>query len=300
MHRLALLCGALIAAAPSAAEFDHTGDLSFRIDERSDRSFRSQYRLRLKPEYAFDNGWSVHGFIATGDKFDSAYNTIDDNDDDIYLRRLFARYERGDNKLELGVIPPYEGRVSSTGLSKEGWIRGVRGVWGTQKGAIEIVVGDLEDSRASRAFSDNFEAGYIEVQYSGRLNDSWTFEIGGEELFDDNFVRGEIRYLAKSEAYWALEIIHNTSESDSQIILSTRRDIDRRNGAIEWFTYYSYTGSQFGTRAEFSEDFVDVGHSIVTKLKGGVFRLKRLQWFTEVEFYEETARLKAGVEFSLD
>ena len=45
---------------------------------------------------------------------------------------------------------------------------------------------------------------------------------------------------------------------------------------------------------------MDVGHSIVTKFKGGLLSLERLEWFTEVEFYEETARLKAGFEFSLD
>ena len=295
---LALL--GLCVSAPSAAQFDYSGDLSIRVDERSDRSFRSQYRFRFKPEYDFGNGWSAHGFVATGDKFDSAYNTIDDSDDDIYLRRLFARYERGDSKLEAGVIPPYKGRVSSTGLSKDGWIRGLRGVWGRPRGDLEIVVGDLEDSRASRALTGDFEVNYIEVEYAGQLNDSWTFQIGGEELIDDNFVRGEIRYLAKNQAYWALEIIHNTSASDSQVILSTRRDIARPRGPIEWFMFYSYTGSDFGSRAELSEDFVDIGHSVVTKFKGGVFSLERLKWFADVEFYEETARLKAGFEFSLD
>ena len=300
MRRFALAFAVLCVSAPCVAQFDYKGDVSLRIDERSDRSFRSQYRFRLKPEYDFGNGWSAHGFVATGDQFDSAYNTIGDNDDKIYVRRLFARYERGDSKLEAGAIPPYKGRVSSTGLSKEGWIRGLRGVWGTQRGAFEVVVGDLEDSRASRALSGDFAVNYIEVEYSGRLNDSRTLEIGGEELFDDNFIRGEIRYLAKSQAYWALELIYNTSEAESQVILSTRRDIDRPRGPIEWFTYYSYTGSQFGQRAELSEDFVDVGHSIATKFKGGVFSLERLEWFADVEFYEGTSRLKAGFEFSLD
>ena len=166
---------AMCASVPCAAQFDYSGDISIRMDERSDRSFRSQYRFRFKPEYDFGNGWSVHGFVATGDKFDSAYNTIDDNDDDIYLRRLFARYERGDSKLEAGVIPPYKGRVSSTGLSKEGWIRGLRGVWGAKRGAFEVVVGDLEDSRAKSALTGDFDVNYIEVEYSGRLNDSVDF-----------------------------------------------------------------------------------------------------------------------------
>ena len=31
-------------------------------------------------------------------------------------------------KTELGIIPTYKGRVSSTGLSKDGWITGIRHV----------------------------------------------------------------------------------------------------------------------------------------------------------------------------
>ena len=299
-HRLAILCVALFAAATCFADFDYKSDVSIRLDDTSDRSSRSQYRFRFNPEYDFDNGWSVHGFVSTGDDYDSAYNTIDENDDDIHIRRLFARYEHGDSKLEAGVIPPYKGRVSSTGLSKEGWIRGLRSVWGMENGAFEIVVGDLEDLRASRALSGEFDLNYVEVEYSGQLNEAWSFELGGEELFDDHFLRGEIRYLAKSNAYWALELIHNTSTSNSKTILSTLRDIERPQAPVEWFVYYSYTATGFGPRAELSEDFLEVGHAIATKLKSAFPAFKRLEWFTEIELYEETARIKAGLEFALN
>ncbi len=300
MYRPAILCLALFASAASLADFDYNGDVSIRLDDTSDRSSRSQYRLRFNPRYDFGNGWSVHGFVSTGAEFDSAYSTIDDNDDEIHVRRLFMRYERGGSKLEAGVIPPYKGRVSSTGLSKEGWIRGLRSVWGTEDGAFEIVAGDLEDLRASRALSGDFDLNYIEVEYSGQLNETWSFELGGEELFDDRFLRGEIRYLAKSGAYWALELIHNTSTSNSKAILSTLRDLEAPQNPIEWFVYYSYTATGFGPRAELSEDFLEVGHAIATRLKGAIPMFERLEWFTEIELYEDTARIKAGFELSLN
>ena len=290
----------LCASVPCAAQFDYTGDLSIRIDDTSDRPGRSQYRLRFGPRYDLGDNWSVHGFVATGDEFDSAYNTIDENDDQIHVRRLFARYARGDSKVEVGVIPPYKGRVSSTGLSKEGWIRGMRGVWGTEKGAFEVVVGDLEDLRASRTFSTDYDLNYVEVEYSRKLNASWTYEVSAEELFDDRFLRGEVRYLTRADAYWAFEVIYNTSDDNSKVILSSLRNIERPAGPIEWFVYYSYTGTGFGPRAELSEDFLEVGHAVATKFKGAVPALERLEWFAEVELYEETARLKAGFEFSLD
>ena len=290
----------LLLSAPCAAEFAYDGDISVRYDDASDRSSRSQYRFRLKPQYSLDNGWSFHGFIATGDEFESAYNTIDDDDDELHIRRLFARYADGDNKVEVGVIPPYKGRVSSTGLSKEGWIRGVRVVRGTRKGAFEVVVGDLEDLRASRALGSPFDLSYLELEYSARINQAWSFEIGGEEILEDRFVRGEVRYTNDNQATLAAEVIHNTSTSDSKVVLSTVKEFSRPWGAMEWFTYYTYTGSDFGRRAELSEDFLDVGHALATILEGPFSRSGRFGWFAELEIYEDLSRIKLGIEISLN
>ena len=293
---VAVCCCAAFLPADGRADFGYDGDLSLRFDDTSDRSSRTQYRLRLQPRYMLDDNWSFHGFIATGDDFDSAYNTIDDNDDHVYLRRLFARYSDGDNKIEIGAIPPYKGRVSSTGLSKEGWIRGVRVVRGLRTGAFEVVLGDLEDLRASRALTSPFDLTYVEVEYSAQINDTWSFEIGGEEILEDRFVRSEIRYATQNDAAFAAELIHNTDAGASKFVLSALKEFSAGATSAEWFTYYTYTSSEFGPRAELSEDFLEVGHALATKLEGGFTRFQQLGWFAELELYEEQSRVKLGFE----
>lgn len=76
---------------------------------------------------ALDAKNSIHLFVATGDDFTSLNNTFGDSND-LNVRRLFYRIENKRGKIEIGSIPPFKGRVSSTGLSGDGWIKGVRGI----------------------------------------------------------------------------------------------------------------------------------------------------------------------------
>ena len=289
----------MILVQPATAGFRHDGDVSVRIDDTSDRSSRRQYRLRYSPELQIDEKWSLQAFIASGDAYGSAYNTFDDNDDEIHLRRLFTRFADGDDKIEFGVIPPYKGRVSSVGLSKEGWIRGVRAVRGVAGGAVEVVLGNLSNLDASRAFTSSFDLSYIEVEYSARLDQSWSFELGAEEILDDRFVRGEMRFHTKRDWVLAAELIHNTDAGDSKVVLSAEREIASPVGALEWFTYYTHTGSDFGLRAELSEDFLDVGHALATKIESDIAAFPLAGWFAELEIYEDQSRIKAGIQLSL-
>ena len=248
---LPLLLATGFYAAPGAADFSHRSDLSVRLDGGSDRSLRGQYRLRLRPALSFGDAWSLHGFVATGREFKSAYDTIDD-DVVVHVRRLFARLERDGGKLEVGVVPPYKGRVSSTGLSKEGWLRGARIVRALPSGALEFVVGDLSDLRAKTALSSPFDVDYYEVEYSGRLGGTWSFEIGGESMFGDRFVRGELRYRSRREVDWAAELVRNLSVDSSKVVFSASKRFSGPASGVEWFSYYTYTGSEFGLRAELS------------------------------------------------
>lgn len=300
MIRTLLTIPLLLCAVASHAQLAHDSDLSVRLDDSSDRDLRGQYRLRIRPDYSFSDNWSMHAFIATGDEFESAYNTIDDSDDQINVRRLFARYQVANgSKLEVGVIPPFKGRVSSTGLSKEGWIRGARGVWMTRSGAVELVIGSLDDLRSSEALTADFDLDYFEFEYSGRLNEEWSFELGAERMFDSRFLRTEIRYAPAGSASIAGELIHNTTEGSSKVVLSTLRELSWSAQTIEWFTYYSYTGPDFGRRADLAEDFLEFGHALATKLEGGFKRFDRLGWFAELEVYENRSRLKLGFELDL-
>jgi hypothetical protein len=290
----------LAACGLAAAEFTADSDLAFRLDDSSDRDLRSQYRFRLRPAVQFNDRWSAHGFIATGNEFESAYNTIDDNDDQIHLRRLFARYESDRGKLELGVIPPFKGRVSSTGLSKEGWIRGARGVARTGSGAFEIVLGDLDDLRSKSAFNKDFSLNYTEIEYSADVNDRWSYELGAERMFDSRFLRTELRFKPSAGAAVTAELIHNLTSSSSKVVLSNGKAFTFGNGDLEWFAYYTYTGADFGRRADLAEDFLEFGHAVAAKLEGGFSRVERAGWFAELEVYESRSRLKLGVELSFN
>lgn len=298
--RLILWTILVLLNVPSLAEFSHDSDLSIRIDDPSDRRSRNQYRLRLRPSWSFGSGWSAHAFVATGDQFDSAYNTMSNNDDGIHTRRLFLRYQRDDSKIELGVIPPYKGRVSSTGLSKEGWVRGARGVLGMPNGALEFVAGALRELDASQALSSRFEFDYFEVEYSARFDETWSYELGAEKMFDDRFLRGEIRYESERHPTVTAELIHNATASSSKFVLSALKEIERPRGTLEWFTYYTYSEEKFGQRAELAEDFLEFGHALATSLEGRVSSFERLNWFAELEVYEDLTRIKLGLELSLN
>jgi len=296
-----LLCAALLFAATSAlAEFSHRTDLSYRADDRSDRPFRSQYRLRFQPNYQLSDRWSMHGFVATGDNYDNAWNTVSDNDDVLNVRRAFLRYAVGGSKIEAGVIPPFKGRVSSIGLSKEGWIRGARGVLSTESGRWELVLGELDALDARFATSSDFSLNYIELEYSSQLRGNFSYEIGAEEFFDDRFVRGELRYEQQGRPTVSLELIRNLSTQSSKVILSSSTRLTLMNTPLSWFTFYAYAGEEFGQRAVLSEDFVEFGNSVSSELKGPLFSVKKARWFARVDLYEEISRFIVGLEVRLD
>ena len=118
---------------------------------------------------------------ATGDNFSSSHNTIDDgNADSFYLRRAFLRHENDQGKTEIGILPTFKGRVSSTGLSKDGWVAGLRHVVNVSHGKFEVVLGELTDTPASRALNASDEFNYIELEYSGSLNRQTSIEFSFE------------------------------------------------------------------------------------------------------------------------
>ena len=285
------------ASAPGQAQFLLDGDLSVRYDDTSKSDGRGQYRLRVLPSYEFDNGVSLHAFLATGDEYDSAYNTIDQNDDEFHVRHLFARFENERGKLELGAIPPYKGRVSSTGLSKEGWVKGLRGVLRQNSGDFEIVLGELDDLRAQDAISLPAKVNYVEVEYSGRLNDLWSFEVSVDRMLQDNFLRGELRYETAAGVAYALEAVRNASENANKFVVSMERSLTIGPRPIDWFIYYAYAEAAFGPRAELTEDFLDFGHAFAMEFSGAIADSSRWAWFTKAEVYENRVRGQLGLEF---
>ncbi|MEL7187309.1 MAG: hypothetical protein AAFN50_12895 [Pseudomonadota bacterium] len=291
---------AITAASPAAAQFQLGGDVSVRYDDTSKIDERGQYRFRAEPGYAFDGGVSVHAFIATGTAYSSTWNTMnaDSRSNEIHFRRLFVRFENERGKLELGTIPTYKGRVSSTGLSENGWLKGARGVLRTESASWEIVLAELGDRRAQRALSPAQELNYAEIEYSAVLSDEWSYELGFEHMLDDEFLRAELRYESANAVVYSVEAIQNTAANAAKFVAGMERSFNLGNRPVDWYVYYAYAERRFGPRAELTEDFLDFGHAFANEFSGGIADYDQLSWFVKAEVYEESVRGQLGVQFA--
>lgn len=133
---------------------------------------------------SFNENWSAHGFLVTGDDFGSSHNTIDDGSADyFYMRRFYVRHENANGKTELGIIPTYKGAVSSSGLSKDGWIKRVRHVVRNKnQGAFEVELGQLDNLSPNSAIKLVDDLNYIELEYTSALSEQWSCELSLERM----------------------------------------------------------------------------------------------------------------------
>lgn len=297
-----LVLGYLSIGVVRGAEFAGKLDTQLRIDDRSGRDLRYQYRVRAYPSLAFgdNNNWSANGFVVTGDSFSSSHNTLNHSvSDNLYLRRLFVRYENKDGKTELGVLPTYKGRVSSTGLSKDGWIKGLRHVQNVAQGQFEIVLGELKNTQAREALDLARNLNFFELEYSGNINPSLSFEVSAEHLLTDNFASGEVRYQAEHDVTYATELIHNLSSDGLKLVLSAASSVELFSQQLEVFGYYSYVSESFGVRAELTEDFLATGHGLALEIESSL-NFAPLDWFAKFEVYDHNTRVQLGVKYALN
>ena len=274
-------------------------DVSVRYDDRSSKPSREQYRVRWYPSASFDDSWSVHLFAVTGDEFSSSYNTFGETGH-FHLRRVYLRYQTGDEKTEVGVIPTYKGRVSSTGLSKDGWITGIRKVTSVGKSALlEVVAGSLDHLNDPNSLQSLDDPNYFELEWSQQLDEQWSFELGLEHMLSNNFVRNELRYENELYGEYVFEVIHRFDNQRFKVNLSTENTFAVNDYQIDWFALYSYVNDDFGLRAELTEDFLDTGHAMMLELEGPLYDKYGLEWFAKGELYEGQSRFQLGVKFSL-
>ncbi len=294
---------ALFSVQNIAAEFSGKLDTSLRFDDRSGKTERYQYRVRVYPQIIFDENktWSLNAFAVTGDEFSSSHNTLDDGESDLfYVRRLYVRHIQENGKTEIGVIPTYKGRISSTGLSKDGWIAGLRQVLDVDSGRLELVVGDLQDTRASKALETPDDLSYVELEYSSNVTKQTSFEVSADRILRTNFIRGEVRYQYNDELTYAFELIDRLDTNDVKIVLSAETEFQLSGRSVEFFGYYSYVSDEFGPRAELTEDFLSTGHGIALELESSFSDELPLEWFAKFEAFEGNSRIQLGVKYGLD
>ncbi len=284
--------------------YSHRLDLQARFDDRSDRDHRNQYRIRYYPQWTFDdNGtWSVNSFVVTGDDFGSSHNTIGDGSSQkIYVRRAYIRHTSSWGKTEAGIIPTYKGRVSSSGLSKDGWIAGVRQVVELDEDSLlDIVVGELDDTDPANALELPEKANYIELEYTTKINDFHSYELSLERMTGGNFARGEYRYKTMTDHTLFFELIRRLDEPDSKTVAGITGDFSLNDYPLSYFAHYSYVSEGIGPRAELTEDFLGTGHGFSAELSGGIHAMEDMEWFVRFDVVDSTTRLLTGIAISLD
>ena len=299
MLGISIFLSALNSVPLAAQEFNQKLDLQLRADDRSSRDIRYQYRMRYRPQVQFDNTWSVNAFAVTGDEFGSSHNTLDDGSADyVYLRRLFVRHEGDYGKTEVGVIPTYKGRVSSSGLSKDGWIKGARHVRNLGKDRLEVVVGQLTSLDPSRSHNAPNDLDYIEIEYSAQIDDVWSYELSAERMTEANFVRTELRYAMSSSTSAFAELVTRLDESRVKTVLGFEGEFIFNRYPVEYFAHYSYVSKNFGLRAELTEDFLGTGSGFSAEFSGDIPQSK-FGWFMRYDAIKSRTRVLAGVTWSL-
>lgn len=282
-----------------AQTFNHKLDLQFRADDRTAQDIRYQYRARYYPQLQFDSTWSVNGFVVTGDSFGSSHNTFDDGKADyVYLRRLYLRHEGDYGKTELGVIPTYKGRVSSSGLSKDGWIKGIRHVRSLGNDKLEIVAGQLSSLDPANSLHSPEKLDYLEVEYSANINEKWSYEISAERMTKANFVRTELRYEMFAETAIFAELVSRVDNSKFKTVLGFEGEFILQDYPIEYFAHYSYVSNNFGLRAELTEDFLGTGNGFSAELSGDIADSK-FAWFIRYDTVNSKNRVLTGISWSL-
>jgi hypothetical protein len=287
------------SCAANAAGFAQKLDVQLRADDQTSRHVRYQYRLRYYPQYSFSNTWSINGFAVTGDDYASSHNTVDDGSADyFYARRIYARHQSAYGKTELGIIPTYKDRVSSSGLSKDGWIKGVRHVRGLGAGNFELVFGQLSSLNPADALNTPDELNYVEVEYSVRVDATWSYEVSAERMIDSNFVRTELRYNYSPAISYFGELVSRIDASKTKAVLGVEGELALKHYGMEYFVHYSYVSADFGLRAELTEDFLGTGDGFSAELEGD-FTHTKLGWFLRYDAVRSRNRLLGGIKWSL-
>jgi len=282
--------------------YSHKLDVQVRHDERSNRPSRNQYRLRFYPRITFtsDSRWSLNSFVVTGDSFASSHNTFgSDTTNYLHARRLFLAVEDENGKTEFGVIPTYKGRVSSSGLSKDGWITGIRNVSTlANDSALEIVIGQLGDVNAGDALDFDKQDDYIEIEYSAKMGQRHSYEISAERMTRSNFLRAEYRFKYSNYNTLFIEGINLIGSDSAKIVVGVQGEVLFDDYPIEYFSHYSYVSNAFGPRAELTEDFLGTGHGMSAEFSGVLFKQFDTEWFVRIDVIDSVSRVLTGVKVS--
>jgi hypothetical protein len=284
--------------------FEYKVQTQLRFDDRSNREHRFQYRVRAYSAFHIPNSkWSINAFGVTGNEFSSSYNTIDsDISNHFNLRHIYFKHTGAlGSKTEIGVIPTYKGRVSSSGLAKDGWIKGARHVYAySSKTKFEMVLGELEDDKAETALDAFKKLNYVELEMSSYINDVSSYEISLERMTQANFVRAEYRLFLAHSPIYSFELISRVSTSKTKVVIGIEDSLTLFAKDVAYYAYYSYVSDNFGARAELTEDFITTGHGLSIESDTVLFNSKNWKAFARFDLFDQNSRFILGVGYTFE
>lgn len=290
----------IVSQQARAVEFQQKLQLQIRADDRSSRDIRYQYRGRYYPSLTFSKAFSAHAYVATGDEFDSAHTTLDnDATDYVYVRRAYLRHKGSYGKTEVGVIPTFKGRVSSSGLSKDGWIQGIRHVRNVRPGArLEVVAGQLGTSDPGTALRAPKNVDYLELEYTADLNDATRIEASVARTTGSNLVGMEVRHTFNGRLTGFAEAAYRLDNSAEHLVLGATTQFELFGATRDLIAFYTYVSDDFGRRAELTEHFLGTGNAIRVELSSRFYN-SHWRWFARYEANQSRGRYMAGIKWSL-
>lgn len=274
--------------------FDSDTEIQVRLDDRSSKDARLQYRIRNSFSYKFtdDDNWYFKTYITTGDSFEGTQNTLTPiSEHEFNIRRAFFEHKNQYSLFQIGTIPTFKGRVSSSGLSKDGFIQGVRAVYNSNEYAqIEFVFGSIKELNASNAIEFPASLDYLEFEVSMEFSPLSSMEFSIERMTGLNFVRSEYRRQLDSGEEISIELVNTLGQRDSKFVVGLSGGLQLLNRDADYFAYYSFVSNNIGDRASLTEDFIDTGHGISFELETRLEQNPSVKAFFRVDLYNDESR----------
>ncbi|BFT31924.1 hypothetical protein D210916BOD24_31000 [Alteromonas sp. D210916BOD_24] len=168
--------------------------------------------------------------------------------------------------------------------------------------ALEVVIGQLGDDQAHSSFTVGGESPYVEIEYSAKMRQRHSYEIGAERMLRGSFLRSEYRYRFSEKNTVFIEMVQRVDASAAKWVIGTSGEFSLSNKyftyPVEYFAYYANIDKAFGPRAQLIEDFIGTGHSGSVEFTGYLSQQHNLEWFLRGDVVDSVSRILIGIKLS--
>jgi hypothetical protein len=280
--------------------------------EYGDAYYRVQAAFRNWMTIDLGKGFTVKSHISSGERFQSRWSTATDFKKPaetrfmtLNIRQLYLEYEFNSSRLQIGTIPPVKNVATSTSLEATGWIDGLRYVHKTANNwEFELVAGGLADLNQPNMFVRPKKLNFIEFETNMSFSEQWFVDVKAEILDKSPYLATELRFKPNAKSpQLSAEYMRNLDNGSNSINVGAIYDMnqlysDRENSGLRTFIMFSRIDENIGLRGMLSDDFYDLGTSLIIELEGPLKRDIHLSWFARQVFMEQS-RTTAGIRVDL-